>query len=101
MNLEDKIKPYLILGKLFEFQILQLKDNPERLERLTNLRNLVLQQMLYQFNASDIPIVGIIDEFYSISKIDEFHTKKTDETLEPLSKLINELKLEINIENIL
>lgn len=61
MTLEDKIKPYLILTKSFQYRIFVLKskevvDN-EEIERLDKLKDLILNQMLFQIEPSDLNVL--------------------------------------------
>jgi len=103
ISLEDKIKPYLILAKAFQTQITRIKKldpilNKERLETLEHLKDLVLNQMLFQVKYDDLVIndyinLGIMLEVgCDITNLKELDSEIPTRIL-PLSNLIDALRI--------
>lgn len=100
LSLEDKIKPYLVLAKAFEFQayVLKNKNNEKDLqevERLENLKNLILNQMMFQFTTDDLITEGNLSSFLdNPPELVEFNKRLETKEKLPLSDLINTLKID-------
>jgi hypothetical protein len=103
LSLEDKIKPYLVLAKAFEFQayVIKNKNNEkdlqevERIERLENLKNLILNQMMFQFTTDDLITEGNLSSFLdNPPELVEFNKRLETKEKLPLNDLINTLKID-------
>ena len=102
LSLEDKIKPYLILAKACQYRLFQNKD-----ERIENLLNAILRQMLIQVSYKDV----IKEEDYTFPEVlglekpdfELLDKQIMESTKLPMSNLIDIIKLDSlqDIKNVL